>query len=506
MVPWNGKNTWRAPKKLLSGRRNRPKPATVPGDGLEIPPVTETVSQTEPIEPPKLGRPKKTIDKTLTFWERLQNVPRGEWGEGGKTYLYLYVSEPFCNIKTEGKPGYLMKYFEPIDQDSIMRRWGSGKYWMVLKRRTPGTLSDTSIDEMTFEIYNPEYPPKVPKAAWKNDARNERWAALLPKEKDPSEIPQKSGLTEVTEAFNTFAEIQDRIKGQIPAANGNPQPAVDPWVAAEKILQMRSDNPMVTILMQRMEAMDKAQEAGRQREFDLQKELRQLVSQPRTENGGGGLLQQLEALGKVKDTLKSLMGFADNPTSPIVPTVIKSRMSGTMEFLERFVPTLLSSPPIAALGQAISFRMMNQNQQPSGPPASVVTAAVNPQPPSAQDEMLKFITETMTPAMLSWIEDDEDGGEFAKWAYSGYPRETLALQSVKHPAMPGVSGAPVIIAFYKQSQWWPQLQKDEARFVKFVEDFCKHKFEVEEPESKSADVKGTPAREEEPEETETVDV
>ena len=147
-----------------------------------------------------------------SFWHKVREIPKEEWGK--RAWIYVYCLEPVCNLKTAGENKYLVKSAEPItDEDSIMHDYGSGKYRLNLVYRKPAADRGDEVDATEIEIYNPKYPPKIPRTAWMNDPRNERWAALLPKEEPPV---VQSGLGQVTEAFKTFTEIQKEVRQQNP--------------------------------------------------------------------------------------------------------------------------------------------------------------------------------------------------------------------------------------------------------------------------------------------------
>ena len=254
------------------------------------PPPVEAKQETPPPFKRKPGRPEKK-----SFWDHVNEIPLSEW-QAKRFYLYAYLSEPFCNIKTEGEPGYLRKFYEPVDPEFFLKEWGSGKYFLRLKEKRPGEKSDRDVDTLTFEIYNPTYPPKLPRKLWENDPRNERWLSMLPKEQ------KEASKQETMEILNAMFDMQDRIEDRIERAKGgeepqtpnsildtaarlieltkpkeNTSPTVDPFDTVQKILNMRSVDPMMTLMMTRMEAQDKAAEAARNREADLQKELRELT-------------------------------------------------------------------------------------------------------------------------------------------------------------------------------------------------------------------------------------
>jgi hypothetical protein len=64
-----------------------------------------------------------------------------------------------------------------------------------------------------------------------------------------------------------------------------------------------------------------------------------------------------------------------------------------------------------------------------------------------------------------------------------------------------LSGAPVITAFYRQSPYWPRIQLHEARFQKFLQEFCVWKVKDDEGKPGASEILDA-----ETEDTEQVDV
>ncbi len=169
---------------------------------------------------------------------------------------------------------------------------------------------------------------------------------------------------------------------------------------------------------------------------------------------------------------------------------VKSRMSGTMEFLTEIVPQIINAPIMSALAQKLT-------QPPMAPvPPQVINNPPQPQAPgqqqpNPQQDLFRFVNEHITGPMIEHLNTGNSGTDFAEWVYGGFPQEQLeALQHVEHPSLPGMKGAPVIIELYKRAGnvWTQQLQSREAQFVKFVEEFCAWRPpEVDDAEAASAD-------------------
>jgi len=250
--------------------------------------TTETVTEKTPEAPQavqspparnKSGRPpgKSSGPKPdPPFFQRVASIPKEDWGT--RAFMYCYCTEPICDLKQLGERKYLFRSAEPIlDLDSIMKTYGSMKGYLSLNLRKSGQDGGDQIDRYDFEIYNPLYPPKIPRKAWLADARNERWAALLPKE---AEAGAAGGMLDAVKLYKEIrSEVKEENAGEKPSelletmrvakelfapatANGTAQPEPakkDPLEIATQLMtimmQMKADNPMVEILRDQINSL-----------------------------------------------------------------------------------------------------------------------------------------------------------------------------------------------------------------------------------------------------------
>jgi hypothetical protein len=455
------------------------------------------------------------------FFKLVKAVPKEDWGT--RAFIYVYVTEPACDLKQTNNKSYLCRSSAPIELEQLMQDYGSFKGFMTLNRRKPGGETGDLIDRYDFEIYNPKYPPKIPKEAWTKDPRNKRWEALL-----PPEAPQPQATGSAAEMLQLFLNMQDQFAERYEnkengtsnldqilntaekfAKLSQPAPPTqtqnDLFDTVSKIMNMKADNPMMDVLRDEMRSIREELKEERAENRRLQQEMLK-AHMPGTQAEAKTLLQQVRDLGEFKEAFRTVLGAEAGGS------IVKSRMSGTLEFLQSIVPQVINSP----LANGIGYRLMN----PMPPPASQLPPTVTVQPappgqmqappaPNSQADMMRFIVETMTPAMLSYLEENGEGARFAEWVYAGYPDHLLPLQTIKHPQMPGQSGLPVIVSFYRQPQFWQRIAGPQARkietddagkrtivplppaelsaretaFQKFIEDFCKWSPDQEEPES-----------------------
>src|ERR1035437_8875774 len=171
--------------------------------------------QPEAASPPPRSPIKKkapSIPPGGDFFARVNAIPRQEW-DSQRIYLYLYILEPLCNLKQSGGKAYLNRYSEPVrDEHQIAVEYGSGRYRLMLAYNKVSPDESTEVARHEFEIYNKQYPPTVPKAAWINDARNAKWEALLPKEVIPAAA---TAASTIVDAIKMVSDIRRDVRDEI---------------------------------------------------------------------------------------------------------------------------------------------------------------------------------------------------------------------------------------------------------------------------------------------------
>jgi hypothetical protein len=466
-----------------------PEPPQMPETPFDPEPqAAEPPIHHPPPAPPAQPRPQPRPKGD--FFETVRRVAKEDWGT--RIFLYLYCFEPICDEKLSGEKKYLNRYAQPVlDEQAVMIDYGSGKYRFTLTNRKPdgSTEKGPPIESYDFEIYNPKFPPKLPRKVWKNDPRNARWEALLPKEEPPGPPPS---TIDPMAAFDTFLNIQDRVQERMTPATP-PAPAIaaapDPFDTAKKIMDMRANDPMVTLLMARMEAQDKAMDAARAREFELQQRLIDAkTAQPPTR----GLAEQFIELLPLFEKLEPVKKFFTNGTAPaadIGDTVRRSSKMGGLEFLSTVLPKVFESP----LANAFATKLMQQPSEPAAMNGNGHRPAVQP----AVDPFQRFINDIATPAMLEYFTAEATGDALADWIYSVFPRECLRLQKFTHPMIPGLVGAPAIVQGYKNTPavWVRIGDHKEAEFVVFINQFCDWKPEPEDEDDGTIEATASPVDE-----------
>jgi hypothetical protein len=414
------------------------------------------------------GRPRTKGD----FFDTVRKVAPEDWGT--RVYLYLYCWEPICDEKLSGEKRYLNRYSQPIlDEHSIMIDYGSGKYRLTLTNRKPTTTEKGSpIDTYDFEIYNPKYPPKIPRKVWKNDPRNARWEALLPPEQAPGTTPAIDPLA----AFDTYMNIQDRIEDRLkpspPATPTAVAPAPpDPFDTAKKIMDMRSNDPMIALFNARLDAADKAQEKARDREFELMKELRQQQQHAPSKGIADQLLELVPLLEKLKPVKEFFgIGTAGEAVNPARPGKM-----GAYEMVRDLAQTDFGRN----LGQGLGILLANivthgaqanGQQQPTPPqPIAPVMSGATPNgtvPPKETDEQrIQRIGQNITQPMLyEYFLKDLSGEEFAERMFDLWPEDFIFIRKL---------GTDNLIERYRRfPQAWAVIAPKEPAFIEFIQEFC----------------------------------
>jgi hypothetical protein len=473
-------------------------PASESSVAVEEPPEPRDTSAETPEPAPKTeqpppkgpGRPKKTDESPQSdFFQQVAAVRPSDWGT--RIYLYLYQLEPVCDLKKSGGKAYLMRYEEPItDEHRIMIEQGSGRYRFILAKNKISADASNELARYEFEIYNRLYPPKLNREAWVPDPRNRRWEVLLPKEPPPP--PPAAAAETVLEGIRLGNELRkearEEMKAEAPAAPAAAPAPVDPWAAAERILNMRSENPMVTILQTQMtsqaaaleaerERSFKAAEAAREREFKLQQDLiaARTAAAPAAQKSVLDQIMDFAADDAKLDRIKKVagvFGFGMDGGGRAARTTPLDVMR-----------EVVNSPFGAQLGTGVSNLLTNLVSHTDAPNGIGVVQTLHPIPANgagaptnatheSETQRIQRIASAITNPMIGEFFDlDEPGNVFAERVFDFWPSDFLFLQHL---------GPDTIVNLYKDHNkpLWNYLTADpvkgnrEAAFRKFITDFC----------------------------------
>ena len=441
--------------------------------------------QSPPANPAKTTPPPTPKAKRPSFFARVKLIPKADWGT--RVFIYVYCWEPICNLKMGGENKYLVRLSEPIlDEQPLMVDYGSGKYHLKLVNRKPGSGEGEMVDTTEIEIYNPKYPPKIPRSVWMNDPRNERWAALLPKEEP---VVPPTGLNTLTDAFKTFGEIRRDLKEEMaPPPGAVPAPVGDPMGNAlsmvQTIMAMKADNPMVEIMKIQLQSVNDQAERARDREAALQKEMREMIlkmSEHNTNGGGEKRFGLREAIGELKEFLPAIKEF--------LPQAVESARASRSSWLDvarDVAPGVIDWGGKIAL--ALASRMpppppVQQNGQPRPQLAATANGAqpqqqpqAPPQEPPAFVRFLgqPFVFDGFQRYFRGYKEGNNTGADFAEWVNDGGGEVPL-----KEGRAMGSTG---IMQMLKQSPAWFLFKDDEAKLTAFVDETLAWAPPVEDPD------------------------
>jgi hypothetical protein len=306
-----------------------------------------------------------------------------------------------------------------------------------------------------------------------NDPRNERWAALLPKEEPPV---QQTGLGTLTEAFKTFGDIRRDLKDEMAPAVGTVATAqADPMASSlkmvETIMAMKADNPMVEIMKLQLQSVNDQAEKARDREAALQKELRDIMlkmterQQPQQNGGLKGILAELK---EFMPAIKELI--------PAAAETVRATHSNGWDILRDVAPTVASG--LFGLINVIASRWPVAPAPANGtaPQAQIAAPAqANGQPPQQQQaqtppqNLPRFVQFLAQPSnfeafkryFTGFKEGRNTGADFAEWIFDGNGEEP-----VKEARGMGTLN---IMALLKGSQAWFIFQADEAKLAEFID-------------------------------------
>jgi hypothetical protein len=454
------------------------------------------VKKTKPVAPKtRTERAKDGIPKPISFFDRMAGIEKADWGTRAK--LKVYRTEPFTDLVRITGQKYAMVYEEPITEERIKHDLGSGRYRLYLSFKGPAD-NEREIDSVEIEILDPKFPPNIPKGAWIDDPKNNKyeWAKPLLEAKwaRDAEAAQQSKPAQLNNVVETVKAVRELFPEAPPPTNGvadvlntiravkelspAPQPASENGIL----------NSIVQLVIAQNTAAQQALESAKEREQKLFMQLLDLTKKPQENNGLAtfkGILSELKDIVGA-DTIKDLFTRG---------TEVVSRGRTTwLDVMAPAIPKLAEGiAPIASLliQQQINkgMRMQprpNAGMQPSMPAATLPASNGNgtpPQPNAAQPEQpppliqfLSIITFPMANHFREWIESGDEewsGAGFATWAYDGFGQH---YQGADWHAEAKKLGPLMLVAMYKQSPFWsnPQLPfaQHEQKFHEFVQSFC----------------------------------
>lgn len=125
---------------------------------------------------PPVDSPPEPAAEPIPFFERMGSLSPDDWERGWK--IYCYRTWPI--IDRRENEHFICKLKEPIDEEYLLRCFGSGKYFLRLNDSHGKTATSKSVS-----VHNPEYPPKVsPIEVVAGDPRNDLYFRVWPPPED----------------------------------------------------------------------------------------------------------------------------------------------------------------------------------------------------------------------------------------------------------------------------------------------------------------------------------
>jgi hypothetical protein len=264
------------------------------------------------------------------IFARMANLTAEDWQNGHKVYVYRV----WPVIDRKHSEHFIAKVAEPIDEDYLMRYYGSGKYFVRLNNRQGETIASKNVS-----LHNPSFPPKVsPDEVVATDPRNETYFKVwAPKETQAQPTANQAtapgdnatALRELTRLIDKLIEKRDAAP---PEPRSDTKDKLVDWALKQKDKETEANDPtrVATLLRELKELVTPAPQpppppaadplASLDRAADLLKKLQPApapVADP---------LAQIKQTAELVATLKQTFGQDG--------TAQESKMSGWQEFLK----------------------------------------------------------------------------------------------------------------------------------------------------------------------------
>lgn len=439
------------------------------------------------------------------------------------------VTPEDVELMRQHKKRYPIKYIdlppEPFSEDTageFLNRYGSGKYKVFvndvgIKGAKAPDLQSRNLCKFMVKVYDSDHPPILDPSRpdkglgvldWTHPENQSyvaelRTRGIFPPDEKAGDSVAESVVTTLVDKISDLSDrvgvhetdrLVDRIAEKINGGGGQSRasetlqimqatkemlapktadaatPPADPFEIAAKMNAARANDPMIPVLMQLLKDSQTANEAARQREYEL---LKERASAPPSKN----LLEQALELANTPEKLeplKKLAGFfgfggsesTGRPGRTTGMDILNSLVQGPAgEVLARgaaqlliTIPSMLQSNPANANG--------NGNGQPATQANPQVLPPVNQQPQQETPEQrIHRIGATITrPMIAEWFMKDATGEQFAQWMNDSWPDDYSFIKLL---------GAENLIQRYRNSPIvWPAISFREKEFIAFIQEFC----------------------------------
>ena len=449
------------------------------------PPSGDAVSPQQSVaEKPQSPKPHKD----LPFFSLLKTLKPAEWE---KHIVYLYRRRPITDMTAGGtQKKYLAKYVAPFDESMVMAEFGSGEYKAVLNR------AGAIVAEHVFEIENEKFPPRIPKGAWLDDPRNDKWAAWVKKADETAapEPPVASAAAGITaqDQLRMMAFVRDMIKEFRPEAGDREKDAIsaemvkilpqllkqgndanDPSKLLAIVTQLigmaapKGDDTLVKLMLDQQRALETRLAQAEQRNTDL---MMQLLD--RREKEEKSPADQLADFAKLITAFRELdLGGGGSSRMSGWQEMLQPVLGGVAQAVAPVLPhVLMKLAPRPPLNPGV----VNQPQFPpavvpveAAPPAPVNPAAVGVGSPTAMPQIdeaaamqISFIASMAASALALGLPGD-DFADKLEQQYGATTYEHIA-------AIPKDQLLQLLRAV---PQAWQAIAPFEARLDDFITEF-----------------------------------
>jgi hypothetical protein len=445
-----------AETEVLTGKQKRK--AAIKAEKAEKPAETK----------PKGRAPKNQPEGGPTFWQKVAQVAKADWGP--RANIYLYRVEPVIDRRRSGSQTYITKYAEPISEDRILADHGSGRYKAMLNFRKPGAEQGDEVDSLYIDLLNLQFPPKIPPGDWVDDPNNKKWAWA---KQSIGKEPQQNGGANLVEALEVLSEIQESTRKGVLAQIPQPKSTVDELDKMASFMDKVRPVPAApsTATSDRMfdmlnTFMTNQLAASRSETQELRAELREIRNKSNPAAGqNGGLSLVKELVGGIKELMPDIKeivpGFGQDggggrqrPWWQEAALLVAPHVGGVIQ-------------PFANLAaSAIAAKMMQPQPGMNGyqpNPSQPQTGQTQPALPPGTPTMMPFLQMIAFP-MVNHVRDigtrnDEGeeltaesmGKDFALWVFNGYGSDSRYGQAILAARAMGPTG---IIAAFRSTPLW----------------------------------------------------
>src|ERR1035437_7257198 len=362
---------------------------------------TETAPKTDaqPVPPPpkknKGGRPPASQDRiprVLSFFDKVAEIPKEDWGPRAR--IKIYRTEPSIDRVSLGKKRYVRDSLQPIDEDAIKRAtWGgSGSYRLYLTYKAPNEREGKELDSVEVDILDTEYPPRLEPGEWLDLPENAKWKWAKGLIETPPPTPQ-TPLSSIVEVMNATNEIRktaiEEMRQSAPAtaAVSTADPMTLAMSFAEKLLTMRADNPMVTMMSEQLSAMRAELAAQRVRSDALLDKLAEKNKEPEGKT---------DPTAMMKGLFEGFKSLRDGAAEMLPSSGGRGRMGPWQEFFQPVLPSVMEMLKPVAI--AVTQAAMQPKPQTNGPQRIQLAPGA-----AAQPQDFGAFLDQMTPRMLHFV-------------------------------------------------------------------------------------------------------